>query len=160
MPFQTAVNVVIVQSAQVVAEPLVPNCQEAEEGGLTCALAANQAEHHIKFASGLKYPANGTEHKQFHCHAGVIIHRCTQEFVERKANPFLTIPPESIQEIPDRMMLVFVGDNTNCMLDLLFIDDAVGFFQVEQQILHVGIRQCAALPLPSHGLYNFNALGK
>ena len=49
-----AVHIVIVQLPQIIGEPLVPDCQQTEEGGLASPLTAYQTEHDFKLASGLK----------------------------------------------------------------------------------------------------------
>ena len=45
---------VIIQLPQIIGEPLVPDCQQTEEGGLASPLTAYQTEHDFKFAPWLK----------------------------------------------------------------------------------------------------------
>ena len=45
---------VIVQLPQIIGEPLVPDCQQTEEGGLASPLTSDQTEHDFKLAPRLK----------------------------------------------------------------------------------------------------------
>ena len=56
MSLHLAVNIVIVNSFQVIGKPLVFDCQQPEEGGLSCALSSDQTEHGFKLASRLIAP--------------------------------------------------------------------------------------------------------
>ena len=42
MTLQLAVHIVIIQLPQIIGEPLVPDCQQTEEGGLASPLTAYQ----------------------------------------------------------------------------------------------------------------------
>jgi len=49
---QLTVHIVIVQLPQIIGEPLVPDCQQTEEGGLASPLTAYQAEHDFNLHPG------------------------------------------------------------------------------------------------------------
>lgn len=53
-PMGLAVHIVIVQLPQIIGEPLIPDCQQTEEGGLASPLTADQTEHDFKLAPRLK----------------------------------------------------------------------------------------------------------
>ena len=54
MTLQLAVHIVVVQLPQIIRKPLVPDCQQTEEGGLASTLTAYQTEHDFKLAPRLK----------------------------------------------------------------------------------------------------------
>ena len=159
MPLQLAVHVVIIQSPQVIREPLVLDCQQPEEGGLPRTLASHQTEHRFRFASRLEHALDGSQQKDLHGLASVLVLRSTEEVVQDMGNPFRTVPFQAVQVIPDRMITILVGNNADGGFDLLFAGNAV-FLHSAQNILHVGVVQGLAGAGPLHRLYNVDALAQ
>ena len=98
---QLAVHVVIVQPPQVIREPLVLNGQQTEEGGLPRTLTAHQTEHGFKFTSRLEYSLDGSQQKDFHGFASVLVLRSTEKVVQDVSYPLCSIPFQAVQVVPD-----------------------------------------------------------
>ena len=92
VPLQLAIYVVIVQPPQVVREPLVLDCQQTEEGRLPHTLTSYQTEHGLKFTSRLEHSLDGSQQKDFHGFASVLVLRSTEEVVQDVGYPFRTVP--------------------------------------------------------------------
>ena len=61
MPFQLAVNVLIVEALDIVGEPFILESQLPEEGRFARALVADQSEHIIKLTSGIEYAGDSAQ---------------------------------------------------------------------------------------------------
>ena len=73
--------------------------------------------------------------------------------------PFRAVPLQAVQVIPDRMITVLVGNDSDSRFDFFFTGDAV-FLHPPQDILHVGVVQRLARSRPAYGLYNVDALAQ
>ena len=92
MALQFAVYVVIVQPPQVIREPLVLDCQQPEESGLSHTLTSHQTEHGLKFTSRLEHPLDGSQQEDFHGFASVLVLRSAEKVVQDVGYPFRAIP--------------------------------------------------------------------
>ena len=63
MPLKLTVDIFIIQLSQVVREPFIFDCHEAEEGTFARSLTAYETQHILKLAPGLKYPFDRAHHK-------------------------------------------------------------------------------------------------
>ena len=76
--------------------------------------------------------------------------------VQTEAYAFRPVPLQGIEEITDRVVAVFIGNNRNCVYDLLLHCQPIVFFKVQEQIFHIYISQCRAVTIPAQRLYNVN----
>ena len=159
MPLQLAVHIVIVQPPQVIREPFVLDCQQPEESGLSHTLTSHQTEHGLKFASRLEHALDGSQQKDLHGLASVLVLRSTEEVVQDVGDPFRAVPLQAVQVIPDRMITVLVGNDSDSRFDFLFTGDAV-LLHPTQDILHVGVVQSLTGAGPAHRLYDVDALAQ
>lgn len=74
-------------------------------------------------------------------------------------NPFSPIPFQTVQIIPDGVIVVLIGNNADSRFDFLLAGDAV-FLHPPQDILRVGVVQRLAGTGPAHRLYNVDALAQ
>ena len=65
MALQFQKHPVIVQLFQIVTEPLVTDCQQAEEAGLASPLSAHQTKHFLVFGAGGKHPPDSPQQEVF-----------------------------------------------------------------------------------------------
>ncbi|OFU42752.1 hypothetical protein HMPREF3071_13040 [Clostridium sp. HMSC19A11] len=91
-----AVYVVIVQLPQVIGEPLVFDCQQAEEGGLPGSLPAHQTEHDFKLAAGGKCPVDGSQQKQAQGLESILVLTGSQKVTQAGAYPFGSVPCQAV----------------------------------------------------------------
>ena len=120
---QLSVHVVIVQPPQVIREPFILDCQQPEEGGLPRTLPAHQTEHGFKFASRLKYPLDGSYQENLHSFASVLVLRSTEKVAQDVSYPLCSIPLQAVQVVPDGMVAVLVGNDSDSRFDFLFTGD-------------------------------------
>ena len=153
---QLAVHVVIVQPTQIIREPFVLDCQQPEKGGLSHTLPAYQTEHGFKFTSRLEHPLDGSQQKDFHGFASVLVLRSTEKMVQDVGYPLCVVPLQTIQVVPDGVVSVLIGNNADGRFDFLFAGNAV-FLHPPQDILHVRVVQRLAGTGPAHRLYNVDA---
>lgn len=73
MPLHLAVHIVIVQFLQIVREPVIIDGKQTEERGLSCTLSTDKAKHDFKFASGLEYSADSSQHKELQGFISVLV---------------------------------------------------------------------------------------
>ena len=71
-----------------------------------------------------------------------------------------SVPLQTVQIIPDRMVAVFIGYDLDCIFYFLFAGQSVVFFQIQKQIFHIHIGQSGAGPFPSQRLHNIHPFGK
>ena len=64
-------------------------------------MPAHQAEHGFKFTSRLEHPLDGSQQKDLHGLASVLVLRSTEEVVQDMGNPFRTVPFQAVQVILD-----------------------------------------------------------
>ena len=134
-----AVHVIIVQLPQIIGKPLVPDCQQPEEGGFASPLTAYQTQHDFKLASGLKCPCNRPQHEQLQGFIGVIVHISSQKVPQTEADALSPVPCKAVQKIPDGVVLILIRHNPDGGFNLFLTGQPVGFFQIEKQIFHVRI---------------------
>ena len=135
MSLHFAVNIVIVNFFQVIGKPLVFDCQQPEEGGLSCALSTNKAEHNLKFASRFEHPTDCSQHKQLQALIGAFAVLCAEIVGEGIANTLCAVPCQAVQIVTDGVVFVAVSDNGDCLLDFLFAGQRVLIFQIEHQVI-------------------------
>ena len=70
--------------------------------------------------------------------------------------PFGPTPLQAVQVIPDGMITVLVGNDSDSGFDLLFAGNAV-LLHSPQDILHVGVAQRLAGARPANRLYDVDA---
>ena len=153
---QLAEHVIIVQSPQIIREPFIFDSKQPEKRGFSCTLPTDQAKHHFKLAAGMKHPFDRSKQKNFQCFRGKLIFCGTEKAMQSVAYPLCAIPLQVIQVVPDRVIMIFVGNNANCCRHPFFAVQAV-FFHSAQNVHHIGVGQCRARTLPAHRLYNINA---
>ena len=105
----------------------------------------------------LEHALNGSQQEDFHGFASVLVLRSTEEVVQDVGNPFVPIPLQAVQVIPDGMIAVLVGNDVDGGFDLLLAGNTV-FLHSPQDILHVGVVQGLAGAGPAYGLHNVDAL--
>ena len=71
--------------------------------------------------------------------------------------PFRAVPLQAVQVIPDRMITVLVGNDSDSRFDFLLTGNAV-FLHPAQDIFHVGVVQRFAGARPAHRFHNVDAL--
>jgi len=121
-------------------------------------LPTNKAEHDFKFASGLEYSADSSQHEQSQALIGVLAVLCTEETGQSVADAFCAIPFQTVQIVTDGVVLIAVSDNGDSFLDFLLARQCVFIFQIEHQIIQVRIVECRCLLAPPKGLYNVDTL--
>ena len=159
MPLQLAIYVVIVQPTQIIREPFVLDRQQPEKAGLSSALPTHQTEHSFKLASRLEYSLDGSQQEDLHGFASVLVLRSTEKMVQDVGYPFRAVPLQAVQVVPDGMITVLVGNDSDGRFDFLLAGDAV-LLHSPQDILHIGVVQRLARSRPAHGLYNVDALAQ
>ena len=127
--------IILIDPLQIICEPLILQCQKAEESRLARTLTTGQTEHVIEFDTRLKYPGNSTQHEHFQYFCGVSTGIGTQIFAQCIGQPFLSVSPQSRQIVPDGMELIFVSDDFYGSLDFLFAVQAVVMFQIVHDVL-------------------------
>ena len=158
MSLHLAVNIVIVNPFQVIGKPLVFDCQQPEEGGLSCTLSSDQTEHGFKLASRLEYPADCAQHEQPQTFIGELAFLCSEKMGQGAADALCAVPCETVQIVTDGVVLVAVSDNRDCFLDFLFAGQCVLIFQIEHQVIQIRIVQGRCWLTPPEGLHNINSL--
>ena len=158
MSLHLAVNIVIVNPFQVIGKPLVFDCQQPEEGGLSCALSSDQTEHGFKLASRLEHPADCAQHEQPQTFIGELAFLCSEKMGQGAADALGAVPFQTVQIVTDGVVLVTVSDNGDCFLDFLFAGQCVLIFQIEHQIIQVRIVQGRCRLAPPERFHNINAL--
>ena len=73
--------------------------------------------------------------------------------------PFCAVPLQAVQVIPDGVIAVLIGNDSDSRFDFLFTGDAV-LLHPAQDILHVGVVQRFTRTGPAHRLYNVDALAQ
>ena len=58
------------------------------------------------------------------------------------------------------MVAVFIGGDLDCPFNPLFRCQSIVFFQIQNQILDVHIRQPVPVPIPAEGLHNIHLIGQ
>ena len=122
---QLSVHIVVVQPPQVVREPFILDRQQPKKAGLPRTLTAHQTEHGLKFASRLKYPLDGSQQKDFHSFASVLVLRSTEKMVQDVGYPCRAVPLQAVQVIPDGVVAILVGNDADGGFDLLLAENAV-----------------------------------
>ena len=158
MSLHLAVNIVIVNPFQVIGKPLVFDCQQPEEGGLSRTLSSDQTEHGFKLASWLEYPADCTQHEQSQTFIGELAFLSSKKMGQGAADALCAVPFQTVQIVTDGVVLVAVSDNGDCFLDFLFAGQRVLIFQIEHQVIQIRIVQGRCRLTPPEGLHNINAL--
>ena len=106
MTLQLAVDVLVIELSQVVREPFVPDCHEAEERTFTCALTADQAEHILELAPRLKYPLDCAHHEQLERLIGIVALVASEKMMQRVPNSLFAVPFQVVQIILNRVVTV------------------------------------------------------
>ena len=158
MSLHLAVNIVIVNPFQVIGKPLVFDCQQPEEGGLSCALSSDQTEHGFKLASRLEHPADCAQHEQPQTFIGELAFLSSEKMGQGAADALGAVPFQTVQIVTDGVVLVAVSDNGDCFLDFLFAGQRVLIFQIEHQVIQIRIVQGRCRLAPPERLHNINAL--
>lgn len=104
----------------------------------------------------MKHPFDRSKQKNLQGFCGKLIFCRTEKAMQRVAYPLYAIPLQVIQVVPDRVIMIFVGNNANCCRHPFFAVQAV-FFHSAQNVHHIGVGQCRARTLSAHRLYNINA---
>ena len=155
MALQLAEHIIIVHSPQIIREPFIFDSKQPEERGFSCTLPTDQAKHHFKLAAGMKHPFDRSKQKNLQGFCGKLIFCRTEKAMQSVAYPLCAIPLQVIQVVPDRVIMIFVGNNANCCRHPFFAVQAV-FFHSAQNVHHIGVGQRRAGTLPTHRLYNIN----
>ena len=71
--------------------------------------------------------------------------------------PLCAVPFQTVQVIPDGMITVLVGNDSDGRFDFLFAGNTV-FLHPPQDIFHVGVVQRLAGAGPANRLYDIDAL--
>ena len=135
---QLAVDVLIVELAQIVGKPLVPDRQKTEKRGFARSLTAHQTEHILKLAPGLKYPPDRAHHKQLQRLMVVVAHVAAEKVVQGVPYPLLPVPCQAVQTVLYGVIAVLIGDDVERFENLLLIGQPVAIFKVPEQIVHLG----------------------
>ena len=140
MSYQALKNLVVVQPADIVAEPFILHRQETKESGFPNALPAHQAQDFFILASGMKNTPDCAQQKMLHQRLGIVILRRAKKVVQAVADARDTVPCEAVQLVTDGMIPVLVGNDVHRRPQLLFAAKAVVLFQMQRQIVEIGIR--------------------
>lgn len=127
--------IILVDPLQIICEPLILQCQKAEESRLARALSTGQTEHVIEFDTRLKNPRDSPQHEHFQYFRGIGTGLGSQIFAQHIGQPFLAVPPQSRQIVPDGMKLVFVGDDFYGGLGFLLAVQTVVMLQIVHDVL-------------------------
>ena len=109
MSLHLAINIVIINPFQVIGKPLIFDCQQPEEGGLSCALSSDQTEHGFKLASRLEYPADCAQHEQPQTFIGELAFLRSKKMGQGAADALGAVPFQTVQIVTDGMVLVAVS---------------------------------------------------
>lgn len=79
---------------------------------------------------------------------------------EGETDSFLSVPFQTVQEVPDRMVTVPVRHDMKSFLDQLQGTDAIGPLAVQMDVVKVIVREglAGASPVPSKRPYNIDPL--
>ena len=72
--------------------------------------------------------------------------------------PLCSIPFQAVQVVPDGVIAIFVGNDPDGGGNLLFAGQPIGFFQIQEQIIHVRVRDGGAGTVVADGLDDVGAL--
>lgn len=84
-------NIVVIQTLQVIGEPLIHNCQKSEECQFSSALRTDKAETDIIFSQFIQ-PRDSNQHIYLHHFSNILVVICSQEMVKRRLDSFFSIP--------------------------------------------------------------------
>ena len=62
--------------------------------------------------------------------------------------------------VPDGVVAVFIGNNPDGGGNLFLTGKPIGFFQIQEQIVHIRVRDGGADAVVADGLYNVHSLGQ
>lgn len=96
MSLHLAVNIVIINSFQVIGKLLVFDCQQPEEGGFSCAFSSDQTEHGFKLASRLEYTADYAQHEQPQTFIGELAFLSSKKMGQGAADALGAVPFQPI----------------------------------------------------------------
>ena len=72
-----------------------------------------------------------------------------QKVVQTVADAALSVPAQALQRLPDGVVAVLVGDDGEGRAQLFLVAELIISLAIPKQILHIGVGQRAALPLPA-----------
>ena len=153
MTTKLAINFFRIQLANVISEPVVLYRHEPKKCRFSYTLTTNQAKHIFKLNSRAERTGNSSQQKHFHTFIRQLIHRCAQEMMQHIADTLLSIPLQTIQIIPDRMIFVPICLMDNTFLHNLIHRQTIRFFQIKHNIVQIHICECRAYPFPPHRFY-------
>ena len=107
----------------------------------------------------MEYPLDGSQQKNFHRFASVLVLRSTEEVVQDVGYPLYSIPLQAVQIVPDGVVTVLVGNDADSGFNFLLAGNAI-FLHPAQDILHVGVVQRLAGAGPAYGLHKVDALAQ
>lgn len=76
------------------------------------------------------------------------------------ADALCPVPLQAIEEVPDRVVAVFVGNYHHGILYFFLNAKSIGFLKIQEQIFDVHIGQGWAVPISAEGLHNIRPFGQ
>ena len=154
------VDVLVIQLANVIRDPVLLHGEKADERGFARALSADQHEHQLKFAAGVEHPVDCTKHEHAQALLIEVADVRAKKVVQGFAHAGHAVPSEAVQIIPDGMEMVLIGDDFQRVKGFLFRRDAVVPLQVQQDMRDVLVGKQRAFPPPGHCAHNVRAAGQ
>ena len=145
---QFPVYIFIIQLLQIVAEPFILHGKQPEERGLSGSLAADQAEHQLKLAARLKYPLRSSKHEYPKTLFVKVGNFSPEEMMKREPDARCSVPDQTVQIITDRVILVFVCDNTDGFCYFLLAGQAVQGLEAQLYVFLICVGQHSSGPFP------------
>ena len=141
MSLQFPVDVFVIQLFQIVAEPFVPDGKQPEERRFPGALAADEEEHQFEFASGLKRPVDRAKHENPQAFLVEVGNIRTEKMMKSKPDARHSVPDKTGEIVTNRVILVFVRDDTDGFGDFLFAGQMITILQAQLDVFLVCIGQ-------------------
>ena len=104
----------------------------------------------LKFDTGTKHPADGSQHEYLQALGIEQTFFRTQEVVQGVLDTGLSIPAKGLQILQYGMESVFIRDNADGVPQRFFLIEMVVAFKVELKITHIPLGDGAAGALPAY----------
>ena len=123
-------NLVIVQPADVIAEPFILHRQKADQGGFANPLPAHQTQDFLILAPRMKHTPDRAQQEVPHQRFRIIVLRRAEKVVQAAADAGRTVPCKAAQLITNGVIPILVGDDIHRCAQLLLTAEAVMLLQV------------------------------
>ena len=119
-------------------------------------MTAHQTEHLIILTARMEYPADRSQQKVLEHFLHIIAFLCTEKMMQAGAYSRLSIPCQTVQYIPNRMVAVFVCHNGERSQQFLLTGQAIILLKVEKKIFYINIGQRTGSSVPTQIPDNIN----